>query len=162
MIIIKEIQDSEEKTNITLNTNIDESKIQEAIEFSSAKHFINKQKNGILEVAKERGEAFSNGEKQLIAFARIFAHDPSIFVLDEATANIDTGTEEAIQKSIDRLCSEKTSIFIAHRLSTIKNVDKIVVMDKGTIVEVGNHDELMESGGYYSSLYKLYYNQLDT
>jgi ABC-type multidrug transport system fused ATPase/permease subunit len=149
------------KSNIALNTKIDEVKIEEAVRYSSADKFLEKQKDGIMEIAKERGEAFSNGEKQLIAFARIFAHDPSIFVLDEATANIDTQTEEAIQRSIDRICMEKTSIFIAHRLSTIRNVDKIIVMDKGTIVETGNHDELIETGGYYSNLYKFYYRQME-
>ena len=92
------------------------------------------------EIAKERGESFSAGQKQLIAFARIFAHNPDIFILDEATANIDTYTENLIQKSINRLSAEKTAIFIAHRLSTIVNVDKINLVpfkNIGNIISYG-------------------------
>ena len=96
----------------------------------------------------------------MLAFARIFAHNPDIFILDEATANIDTYTENLIQKSINRLSKEKTAIFIAHRLSTIVNVDKIVVLDNGKIVEQGNHQELLKNGGYYSKLYNSYYESL--
>ena len=95
-----------------------------------------------------------------MAFARIFAHNPSIFVLDEATANIDTHTEQLIQKSIDTISKEKTSIFIAHRLATIVNVDKIIVLDAGEIVEIGNHIDLLRTGGNYSKLYNSYYASL--
>lgn len=96
-----------------------------------------------------------------MAFARIFAHDPSIFILDEATANIDTKTEESIQHSIDKISKEKTSIFIAHRLSTIVNVDKIIVLNNGEIIEQGSHTELMtNTEGYYSKLYNAYYTNL--
>ncbi len=95
-----------------------------------------------------------------MAFARIFAHNPSIFILDEATANIDTNTEELIQKSIDEISKDKTSIFIAHRLSTIINVDKIIVLDQGEIIEEGSHKELLQIGGYYSKLYNSYYESL--
>ena len=112
-------------------------------------------------MAKERGSSYSAGEKQLIAFARIFAHNPDIFILDEATANIDTNTEKLIQKSIDVLSAKKTSIFIAHRLATIVNVDKIIVLDAGQIVETGNHNELLQTGGYYSKLYNAYYESLN-
>jgi len=106
------------------------------------------------------GNSYSAGQKQLIAFARIFAKNPAIFILDEATANIDTITEEYIQNSVDKLLSEKTSIFIAHRLSTIVNVDKILVLDHGQIIEQGNHYELLKSSGYYSKLYNSYYESL--
>ena len=109
---------------------------------------------------KNAGNSYSAGQKQLIAFARIFAKDPSIFILDEATANIDTITEEYIQNSVDKLLAEKTSIFIAHRLSTIVNVDKILVLDNGRIVEQGSHNELVNSDGYYSKLYNAYYESL--
>ncbi len=148
------------KDNIKLYSEIKNEKIEEAVNLSSARELINSLPNGLDEVAKERGSSFSSGEKQLIAFTRIFAHDPSIFILDEATANIDTGTEKIIQKSIDKISKNKTSIFIAHRLSTIVNVDKIIVLDKGNIIEQGNHQELINKGGYYSKLYDAYYKTL--
>ena len=148
------------KENIKLFNNIDDEKIDESIKLASAENFINKLENGVDEIAKERGNSFSAGEKQLLAFARIFALNPSIFILDEATANIDTTTEQLIQNAVDKLSSDKTSIFIAHRLATIVNVDKIIVLNKGEIIEQGNHNELVKSGGYYSSLYNAYYNSL--
>ena len=149
------------KDNIKLfNDGIEDKTIEEAVELSSARNFVNSLDNGLNEVAKERGNSFSAGQKQLLAFARIFALDPSIFILDEATANIDTTTEELIQKSVDKLSKDKTSIFIAHRLATIVNVDKIIVLNKGKIIEQGNHEQLVKSGGYYSSLYSAYYNSL--
>lgn len=148
------------KDNIKLFNNISDEKVEEAIELSSATNFVKKQKHGVNEIAKERGISYSAGEKQLIAFARIFALDPSVFILDEATANIDTTTEQLIQESVDKLSAEKTSIFIAHRLATIVNVDKIIVLNNGKILEQGNHEELLKSGGYYSSLYKAYYSSL--
>lgn len=127
---------------------------------SSAEEMIHNLPNGLDEIAGERGNNFSAGEKQLIAFTRIFAHNPSIFILDEATANIDTQTEKLIQKSIDKISKEKTSIFIAHRLSTIVNVDKIIVLNKGEILEQGNHNDLMKKNGYYCKLYEAYYKTL--
>ncbi len=148
------------KSNVKLNSNISDEDIEEAIKLSSAEDFVNSLPNGIDEVAKERGASFSAGQKQLLAFARIFAHNPSIFVLDEATANIDTNTEQLIQNSIDIISAKKTSIFIAHRLATIVNVDKIIVLDAGEIVEMGNHLELLKTGGYYSKLYNSYYASL--
>lgn len=148
------------KDNIKLFNEIDDETIKEAVELSSATNFIDSLDNGLDEIAKERGNTFSAGQKQLLAFARIFALDPSIFILDEATANIDTTTEELIQKSVDKLSKNKTSIFIAHRLATIVNVDKIIVLSNGEIIEQGNHEQLVKSGGYYSSLYSAYYNSL--
>lgn len=148
------------KDNIKMYSQVSEKEIEEAVDLSSARDFINTMSSGIEEIAKERGNSYSAGQKQLLAFARIFAKNPSIFVLDEATANIDTITEGLIQKSVDRLLSEKTSIFIAHRLSTIVNVDKIIVLDNGSIIEQGNHRELVEKGGYYANLYNSYYNSL--
>lgn len=148
------------KDNVMLNENLSDEDVEEALKLSSAEDFINSLPDGIESVADERGSSYSAGQKQLLAFARIFAHNPSIFVLDEATANIDTHTEELIQKSIDKISSNKTSIFIAHRLSTIVNVDKIIVLNQGEIVEQGNHNELLSSGGYYSKLYQAYYNSL--
>lgn len=148
------------KDNIKLNKKISDKEIKEAIKMSSADEFINGLPNGINEISKERGESYSAGQKQLLAFSRIFAHNPDIFILDEATANIDTYTENLIQKSIDVLSAQKTAIFIAHRLSTIVNVDKIIVLDKGTIIEQGNHSELLKNDGYYSKLYNSYYESL--
>ena len=148
------------KDNIKMFNNIDDEKIEEAVKLASANEFIENQENGIDEIAKERGNSFSAGEKQLLAFARIFALNPSVFILDEATANIDTTTEQLIQESVDKLSAEKTSIFIAHRLATIVNVDKIIVLSNGKIVEQGNHETLVKSGGYYSKLYNSYYNSL--
>ena len=148
------------KENVKMFDNLSDFKVEEAVELASASDFVNSQKNGINTIAKERGNSFSAGQKQLLAFARIFALNPSIFILDEATANIDTTTEELIQKSVDKLSADKTSIFIAHRLATIVNVDKIIVLSNGKIIEEGNHEELVKSGGYYSSLYKAYYNSL--
>ncbi len=150
------------KENIQLNETLLDEDLEEVIRLSSAEEFVSTLPNGVEEIASERGNTYSAGQKQLIAFARIFAHNPAIFVLDEATANIDTITEMAIQKSIDKISKEKTSIFIAHRLSTIVGVDKIIVLYNGEIIEQGNHNELVNiSGGYYSKLYNSYYNSLN-
>lgn len=148
------------KDNVKMFDDISDFRVEESIELASASNFVNSQRRGVNTMAKERGNTFSAGQKQLLAFARIFALNPSIFILDEATANIDTTTEELIQKSVDKLSADKTSIFIAHRLATIVNVDKIIVLSNGKIIEQGNHEELVRSGGYYSSLYKAYYNSL--
>lgn len=148
------------KDNIKLNKKISNEEIENAIKMASADEFINNLPNGIEEISKERGESFSAGQKQLLAFSRIFAHNPDIFILDEATANIDTYTESLIQKSIDILSAQKTAIFIAHRLSTIVNVDKIIVLNNGSIIEQGNHNELLNLDGYYAKLYNSYYESL--
>ncbi len=148
------------KDNIKLYRNISDETVNKVLKLSSANKFVDKLPNKVEEVASERGDSFSFGEKQLLSFARIFAHNPAIFILDEATSNIDTNTEQLIQKSIDIISKDKTSVFIAHRLSTIVNVDKIIVLDHGNIIEVGNHLELLKKGGYYSNLYNAYYNSL--
>ncbi len=148
------------RENISLNHMISDEKIEEAIKLASADTMINAMPNRLDEIAKEQGSSYSAGEKQLLAFARVFAHEPDIFILDEATANIDTQTERLIQKSIDILSSTKTSIFIAHRLSTIINVDKIIVLQNGEIIEEGNHHELVHKDGYYAKLYRSYYDSL--
>ncbi|MCX8075058.1 MAG: ABC transporter ATP-binding protein/permease [Clostridia bacterium] len=148
------------KDNIKLNADISDKVVESSLKLSSANNFINKLPGKFEYIASQRGESFSVGEKQLIAFSRIFAHNPSIFILDEATANIDTNTERVIQKSVDIISKEKTSVFIAHRLSTIVNVDKIFVLNQGRIIESGNHNQLLKSNGYYSSLYNSYYTTL--
>ncbi|MFS4467181.1 ABC transporter ATP-binding protein [Maribacter sp. 2210JD10-5] len=103
---------------------------------------------------KERGSMLSSGQRQLIAFLRAYVSDPSILVLDEATSSVDTYSEQLIQKATEKITQGRTSIVIAHRLATIKKADKIIVMDAGRIVEIGNHKELLEKGGYYSNLYE--------
>lgn len=149
------------KDNIQLNQNFSDEYIMKTIQLASAEEFVNSLPNGIEEISYERGSSYSSGQKQLLAFARIFAHNPSVFILDEATANIDTKTEELIQKSVDKISKEKTSIFIAHRLSTIVNVDKIIVLNQGEIIEEGSHTELVnKTDGYYSKLYNAYYSGL--
>lgn len=141
------------KGNIALNTNISNEDIAKAVELSQADSFINEFSDGIDERVMERGSTFSAGQRQLLSFARAIAHNPSIMILDEATANIDTKTEMLIQKSIENISKNRTTIIIAHRLSTIRNADKIIVLKHGKIVEMGNHDELLKAEGYYRELY---------
>lgn len=103
----------------------------------------------------ERGATFSAGERQLLSFARTLAHKPSILVMDEATANIDTETELLIQEALEKLMQGRTTIMVAHRLSTIQHADCIMVMHKGKIREQGTHQELLAQGGIYKKLYEL-------
>ena len=138
--------------NITLNDNIEKAEIEKALEISHGKEVVEGFSEGINEPVMERGSTLSSGQRQLLSFARAIAHNPSIFVLDEATANIDTATEILIQKAIDNITKERTTLIIAHRLSTIRNADIIIVLKHGEILEMGNHDSLMESGGYYKEL----------
>jgi ATP-binding cassette subfamily B multidrug efflux pump len=110
---------------------------------------------------RERGTNLSGGQKQLLAFARSAIRNPQILVLDEATANLDVKTEALIQEALDKLLKNRTAIIIAHRLSTIKNVDRIFVLKRGELVETGTHEELMNLGGLYASLYNLQFLGLD-
>ena len=114
--------------------------------------------NGYKTQVNERGSRLSAGQRQLISFARALLADPKILILDEATSSIDTETELLLQKGLNELLKGRTSFIIAHRLSTIKNADCILYVDKGDILERGNHDELMEQKGEY---YKLYMSQYD-
>ncbi|MFI3621792.1 ABC transporter ATP-binding protein [Vagococcus fluvialis] len=118
-----------------------------------AHDFISKLPNGYHTIVEERGSTLSAGQRQLISFARVLLADPKILILDEATANIDTETEELLQKGLNELLKNRTSFIIAHRLSTIKNSDEIFVIDKGKVQESGNHGELLKTGGHYSQLY---------
>ncbi|MDS0527629.1 ABC transporter ATP-binding protein/permease [Clostridium sp. SHJSY1] len=138
--------------NITLNDNIEKEVIEKALEISHAKEVIKGFSKGIEEPVMERGSTFSAGQRQLISFARAIAHNPAIFVLDEATSNIDTETEILIQKAIENITKERTTLIIAHRLSTIRNADIIIVLKNGKVQEIGNHDKLVKSGGYYRDL----------
>lgn len=141
------------KGNIALNNDISDEDMLKAVKLSQADTFIEELSAGMDEKVMERGSTFSAGQRQLLSFARAIAHNPSIMILDEATANIDTKTEMLIQKSIENISKDRTTIIIAHRLSTIRNADKIIVLKHGQIVEMGNHDELLKSEGYYKELY---------
>ncbi|AGK99155.1 ABC transporter ATP-binding protein [Clostridium pasteurianum] len=140
------------KNNITLNDDIDDEQFNKALDASYLKEFLGTFKNGVKEPVMERGNTLSAGQRQLISFARAVAHNPSILVLDEATSNVDTQTEKLIQKAIDNIAKDRTTLIIAHRLSTIKNADKIIVMKNGKIVEIGSHDELITSDSLYKRL----------
>ena len=112
---------------------------------------------------KERGGMLSVGQRQLIAFIRAYVHQPSILILDEATSSIDTESELLIQNAIDVLTENRTSIVIAHRLSTIQKADKIIVLEKGEIIEQGNHQELLAQNGQYKKLFELQFkNEMQT
>ena len=140
------------KDNITLNDFIGNDQIEKSLQLSCATSFVDRFPKGIDEPVLERGNTLSSGERQLLSFARAIAHNPSILVLDEATANIDTHTEKLIQKAIENIARDRTTLIIAHRLSTIRNADIIIVMKNGGIVEMGNHRELIKRGGYYSKM----------
>ena len=142
--------------NIRLNDNdITDEQVKEAAEYVNASHFIEKLPQGYHAPVTERGATFSAGERQLLSFARTLAHNPSILVMDEATANIDTETEILIQEALEKLMDGRTTIMVAHRLSTIQHADCIMVMHKGRICERGTHRELLEQDGIYRKLYEL-------
>lgn len=142
--------------NIRLHDeNITDEDVRAAAEYVNASRFIEKLPNGYKEPVTERGATFSAGERQLLSFARTLAHKPSILVMDEATANIDTETELLIQEALEKLMEGRTTIMVAHRLSTIQHADCIMVMHKGKIREQGTHQELLAQEGIYKKLYEL-------
>ena len=144
------------KDNIRLhNDSMTDEKVKEAAEFVRAHHFIEKLEDGYEHRVVERGSTFSSGQRQLIAFARTIATDPKILVLDEATANIDTETEEEIQAALAKMRKGRTTIAIAHRLSTIQDADLILVLHQGNIVERGSHQELLAQKGLYYQMFQL-------
>lgn len=147
------------KSNISLNNeNITNEKIIQSSKMVNASSFIEKLNNKYDEPVTERGSTLSAGQRQLLSFARTLAYDPKILVLDEATSNIDTETEELITKALETLMNDRTTIMVAHRLSTIQHADKIIVMHKGEIKESGNHQQLISKNGIYKRLYDV---QLD-
>lgn len=148
------------KSNIRLNNpEISDEEVINACKFVNADKFIEKLPDSYNSYVNERGSTFSQGQRQLIAFARAIAFKPPILVLDEATSNIDTETESLIQDALTKIVKNRTTIIVAHRLSTIRNADKIIVLHKGKIKEVGKHEELIEKQGLYYKLYKLQYSE---
>lgn len=146
------------RSNIVLrNEEFTDDEVIKACKYVNADHFINKVPGGINEEVRERGNNFSQGERQLLSFARTIIHKPAVMILDEATANIDTETEKLIQNSLEKMMNIGTMLIVAHRLSTIQHADKIIVISHGEIKEEGNHEELLEKKGRYYELYKLQY-----
>ncbi|WP_420317474.1 ABC transporter ATP-binding protein [Ekhidna sp.] len=147
--------------NITLrNPEISREKVLKAAEMVGALPFIEKLTGGLDYNVQERGATLSVGQRQLISFVRAMVYDPKIIVLDEATSSVDTETEELIQSAIQKMMHGRTSIVIAHRLSTIQNANQILVLDKGKIVERGDHEKLMMKEGYYANLHQMQYKEV--
>jgi ATP-binding cassette, subfamily B, multidrug efflux pump len=138
--------------NISLNDDMDTARIKDAVEVSHANDFVDSLPGKINELVMERGNTLSAGQRQLLSFARAIAHNPSIIVLDEATANIDTKTEVLIQNTIADIAKNRTTLIIAHRLSTIRDANQIIVLKSGEITETGTHTELMKKDGYYKKM----------
>jgi ATP-binding cassette subfamily B protein len=150
------------KENITYGREkVSDEEIFTAAKAVGAHDFIMRLEKGYDTIMQERGSNLSQGQRQLISFARAVLSNPHILILDEATANIDTQTEVLIQKALKNILKGRTSLVIAHRLSTIHDADRVVVLDAGKIVEIGNHQELMEKGGLYYHLYTMSYAYTD-
>ena len=147
--------------NISLgNKSITEEQMWRAADLVGARKFIERLPGGLHYQVMERGATLSVGQRQLISFVRAMVYNPEIIILDEATSSVDSETEELIQYAIDQLMHGRTSIVIAHRLSTIQKADKIIVLDRGEIKEVGNHEELLRHNGYYAQLYQMQYKNM--
>jgi len=145
-------------SNIRLGTDgIDDEDVEKAAEDVNLADFIRTLPNGFREEVRERGSTLSTGQKQLISFARALAHDPEILILDEATSSVDTETEFRVRDALSRMVEGRTSVIIAHRLSTIQRADKIIVMHKGQVREMGSHQQLLAQRGIYYKLYQLQY-----
>ena len=143
-------------SNITLHDDrFSEEDIYEACKYVNADSFIDKLPHGIHEEIIEKGENLSQGQRQLLSFARTVIHKPQVLILDEATANIDTETEVLIQESLEKMKNIGTMLVVAHRLSTIQHADQIIVLQKGEVIERGNHQDLLHQRGYYYKLYQL-------
>jgi ATP-binding cassette subfamily B protein len=147
------------ESNIRLGSPISREHVATALEDVNLGSFVRSLPLGLDHPVNERGTTFSAGQRQLLAFARALAHDPKILILDEATSSVDTETEIQIRKAIDRLMEGRTSIIIAHRLSTIQRCDKIIVMHKGRVREIGTHQQLLAERGIYYKLYQLQYKE---
>ena len=150
------------RSNITLNDeSFSDEEIEAACKYVNADTFISSQEHGLDEEVIERGENFSQGQRQLLSFARTVLHKPQILILDEATANIDTETEVVIQKSLENIRNIGTMLVVAHRLSTIQHADQIIVLQNGRIIEKGTHQQLLKNKGYYHKLYELQFENRD-
>src|SRR5690606_33106412 len=148
------------RDNITLHDEaITDDDIKRASDYVGLNYVLNKLPEGLDHEVRERGNNFSSGERQLISFARAVVYQPSLMILDEATANIDSETESRIQEPLEKMMHISTMLIVAHRLSTIQQSDKIIVMQKGEIKEVGNHQTLLKNKGLYYNLYQLQYEQ---
>ena len=148
------------RSNILLRMDgVSDEQVMEAARYVNADKFIEKLPGGLDEVVRERGNNFSAGQRQLLSFARTIIHKPSVMILDEATANIDTETEVLIQDSLEKMKNIGTMLIVAHRLSTIQHADNIILLSKGKIVEQGNHQELLAQKGRYHQLYTLQYSK---
>ena len=148
------------RSNIVLREDCyTDDEINEVCDYVNATHFISKLKDGLDEEVRERGNNFSAGQRQLLSFARTIIHRPSVMILDEATANIDTETEVLIQDSLEKMMNIGTMLIVAHRLSTIQHADNIIVLSHGEIIEQGNHFELLEKRGAYYGLYMLQFEK---
>ncbi|PMB00664.1 long-chain fatty acid--CoA ligase [Fischerella thermalis CCMEE 5268] len=143
------------KSNITLADGYSFEEVQQAAEETNIAQFIEQLPQGYNTQLRERGTNLSSGQKQLLAFARAAIRNPQILVLDEATANLDVGTEALIQEALNKLLIGRTAIIIAHRLSTIRNVDRIFVLKRGELIEQGSHEQLLQLGGLYATLHNL-------
>lgn len=143
------------KRNITLGDDYSLEEVKEAAKLVNIDSFIDDLSHGYNTVLRERGTNLSGGQKQLLAFARVAIRNPEVLILDEATSSLDVSTEALIQSALDRLLLNRSAIIIAHRLSTISNVDKILVLKRGELVEAGSHQDLLAQDGLYASLYKL-------
>lgn len=143
------------RENIALGRNFTDQQLAAAAVTSCLKPVLDKLENGLDYVLSEGGTNLSGGQRQLIAFTRVIAHDPPVLILDEATASIDSGTEKLIQEGLHNLLRGRTAIVIAHRLSTIRDADRILVLGSGKIIESGTHAELMDAKGFYNNLYSL-------
>jgi ATP-binding cassette, subfamily B, multidrug efflux pump len=148
--------------NIRLNSDIDDQQIRHIAEAVDAHRFISRLPRNYESEVKERGATMSAGQRQLLAFARALAFKPKILILDEATANIDTETEQVIQEAMKTISRGRTTLVVAHRLSTIQSADKIIVMHKGKVREMGSHQQLLAKGGYYYNLYQLQYKEQES
>ena len=149
------------KSNIKMYQDVNDEDIKAAAQFVDADQFIQKLPQKYDEPVSERGSSFSTGQRQLLAFARTVASAPKILILDEATANIDSETEQIVQNSLAKMRQGRTTIAIAHRLSTIQDADCIYVLDKGRIIESGTHDELLAKEGTYDKMYQLQAGMMD-
>jgi len=148
------------RSNILLQKEgVSDEAVMEACRYVNADSFINRLEGGLDEVVRERGNNFSAGQRQLLSFARTIIHKPSVMILDEATANIDTETEVLIQDSLERMKNIGTMLIVAHRLSTIQHADNIILLSRGKILEQGSHQELLHLKGRYYQLYTLQYHK---